>query len=107
MLDKKQVRHSRRRKSSRVGFTGKLLKFVRSRLPVPETSRVPERGLGTSTNNWIENDAGATTRQMISTEAVEEVHEEEGRVPDNHGEPMGTQSEEKRHAGSGTPVGAG
>jgi hypothetical protein len=76
----------------------KLLKSMRSRLLVPEaTSRAPERGLGTSTDNWMGNDAGAT-RQLISIAAVEEVHEEEGRVSDNHGEPMETQSEERGQA---------
>jgi hypothetical protein len=85
----------------------KLLKSMRSKLLVPETtSRVPERGLCTSTDNWTENDVGAT-RQLISAAAVEEEHETEGRVPDNHGEPMETESEERGQAGSCTLVGAG
>ena len=70
----------------------KLLKSMRSKRLVPETtSRVYERGLGTSTDSWMENDAGAT-RQLISAAAVEEVHEATGRVLDNHGEPMETES---------------
>ena len=79
---------------------------MRSKRLVPETtSRVYERGLGTSTDSWMENDAGAT-RQLISAAAVE-VHEATGRVLDNHGEPMETESEERGQAGSGTLVGAG
>ena len=54
----------------------------------------------------MENDAGAT-RQLISAAAVEEVHEATGRVLDNHGEPMETDSEERGQAGSDTLVGAG
>ena len=53
----------------------------------------------------MENDAGAT-RQLISAAAVE-VHEAAGRVLDNHGEPMETDSEERGQAGSDTLVGAG
>ena len=70
----------------------KLLKSMRPKRLVPETtSRVYERRLGTSTDSWMENDAGAT-RQLISAAAVEEVHEATGRVLDNHGEPMETES---------------
>ena len=80
----------------------KLLKSMRSKRLVPvTTSRVYERGLGTSTDSWMENDAGAT-RQLISAAAVEEVHEATGRVLDNHGEPMETESEERGQAGSDT-----
>jgi len=87
---------------------GKLLKSMRPRLPVPETTArvTAERELDTSTDNWMENGKGAT-RQLISAAAVEDVLEAAGRGPDNHGEPMETESEERVHARSGTLVGAG
>jgi len=84
----------------------KLIKSMRPRLPVAETTaRDTERGFGTSTANWMENEEGATM-QLISAAAVEDVLEAARRVQDNHGEPRETESEESQ-AGSGTLVAAG
>ncbi len=65
----------------------KLLKSMRPRLPVSETtSRVPERGLGTSAYNWMENDAGVTRQLISAVAAVTEVRA--GRLSENYGELM-------------------